>query len=322
MNYFSVKYFSIVLTAVAGVVLFYSSCSKDHQVPPANPYDVVNYNTDTTTEQNPDPYSIAGLHKNIFNVKCNVPAWHDGTFEPDFRSVQSTYSTLVYQPVNKITVNFIDTFKYRVIPYDTANSFLHERVVTTTPDFMPRPEGGPRLTPTQVQQINTWIMNGAKDMSGNIPSAPNNLPFLVNDGNHFFYNALDSLTLIPFYASIVDSNRYMGVPYNPFLVNANANLRIIFWVGDDSTAMVNLLVNQCKLSLLENDFSAAQIVSASYINAGASQFWMVIFPVTWAPGTHVYFRYYLKDTNNPAGVECPRSDLPVYYKLFFSFIVQ
>lgn len=313
------RYSFAAIPVMAGMVLLYSSCSKDDEVP-TNPYSTINYNIDTTTEQNPDPYSITGLHKNIFNTKCNVPGCHDGTFEPDFRSVQSAYSTLVYQKVNKVTVNGIDSFSYRVIPFDTTHSFIHERITTPTPDYMP--SNGIRLNSTQINQINTWIMNGARDMSGNIPSPPNNLPYL-DITNHFFYNAFDSLNLFPFYASVVDTHRYMGVPYNPFLVNANANLKILFWTKDDSTAVANLLVNQCKLSLLENDFSAAQTVTATYINLGApNQGWMVTFPVTWPPGTIVYFRYYFKDTDNPATVEFPRSDHPYYYKSFFSFLVQ
>ena len=309
------------------LVLFYAGCTKektevtpDPDPAPANPYDNVNFDTSTTPEPNPDPYSITGLHKNIFNPKCNVPGCHDGTFEPDFRSVQSAYSTLVYQKVNKITVNNVDSFTYRVIPFDVNNSFIHERITTSTSDYMP--SNGVRLSSAEINQIDTWIANGAKDMNGNVPSAPNNLPYL-DATNHFFYNALDSLTFIPFYASIVDTNRYMGVPYNPFIVNAGANLRIIFWVKDDSTALGNMLVNQCKLSLMENDFSAAQTVVATYYDLGApNQFWMATFPVTWPVGTRVYFRYYFKDTHNPATVEFPRNDLSIYYKSFFSFIVQ
>src|SRR5204862_5960812 len=143
------------------------------------------HDTDTTTTQIPDPYSITGLHKNIFSVRCNVPGCHDGTFEPDFRTIQSTYSTLVYQHVNKVTVNGVDSFYYRVLPFDTTRSFIHERLTTPTSDYMP--SNGNRLSQTQIQQINTWIMNGARDINGNIPNAPNNIPYLVNNSNHFFY---------------------------------------------------------------------------------------------------------------------------------------
>lgn len=318
--YVNRKYFSALALTVSSVLLLFFGCAKEDPAP-HNPYEDVNYNTDTTTHQTPDPYSITGLHKNIFSTRCNVPGCHDGTFEPDFRTIQSTYSTLVYQHVNKVTVNNVDSFYYRVIPFDTTKSFIHERLTTSTPDYMP--SNGNRLSQTEIHQINTWIMNGAKDINGNIPVAPNNLPTLINGNGHFFYNALDSFNIFPFYASVIDTSRYMNIPYNPFMVNANANIRIIFWVQDDSTAVGNLLVNQCKLSLLENDFSAAQTVTASYINLGApNQFWMATFPVTWPIGTQVYFRYYMKDTDNPAIVEFPRTEQPFYYKSFFSFIVQ
>ena len=314
------RYIYPVAVIAAGIALFISACSKEEE-PPENPYGNVNYDTDTTTTQTPDPYSITGLHKNIFSAKCNIPGCHDGTFEPDFRTIQSAYSTLVYQRVNKVTVNGVDTFTFRVIPFDTTNSFIHERITTPTPDYMP--SNGVRLSQTEIQQINTWIMNGAKDINGNIPPVPNYLPLLINDASHFFYNALDSFTIVPYYVSVVDTNRFMDIPYYPFLVNANANLNIIFWVKDDSTAVSNLLINQCKLSLIENDFSAAQSVTAAYVDLGApNQFWMATFPVTWPPGTQVYFRYYVKDTDNPATVEFPRNDLPFYYQSFFSFLVQ
>lgn len=317
-----IKYFSCSVFCFAVATLFFNGCTKEDAAPdnPFGPEVIVN-DPDTTTPQIPDPYSITGLHKNIFSTKCNVPGCHDGTFEPDFRTIQSSYSTLVYQTVNKVTVNGVDTFTYRVIPFDITNSFIHERLTTTTPDYMP--SNGNRLSQTEINQINTWIMNGAKDINGNIATAPNNLPNLINTTNNFFYKAFDSLTFIPFYASVVDTNRFMDVPYYPFLVNANANLSIIFWVEDDSTALGDLLVNQCKLSLIENDFSAAQSVNATFVNLGAPyQFWIAIFPVTWAPGTQVYFRYYVKDTDNPATVEFPRNDMPFYYKSFFSFKVQ
>lgn len=318
----SARNFFLLTILASGLVLFFNACTKEEEAP-ENPFgpEVIVTIPDTTTLQIPDPYSITGLHKNIFSVKCNVPGCHDGTFEPDFRTIQSSYSTLVYQKVNKVTVNSIDTFYYRVIPFDTTNSFIHERITTPTTDYMP--SNGNRLSQTEIQQINTWIMNGAKDINGNIPAAPNNLPSLIADATNFFYNAFDSITFIPFYYQAIDTNRYMGISYYPFLVNANANMRIIFWVQDDSTALGSLLINQCKLSLLENDFSAAQTVTATFINLGAPfQFWMATFPVTWPAGTQVYFRYYVKDTDNPATVEFPRNDLPFYYKSYFSFRVQ
>lgn len=320
MKFSGGKYFSRLITGAFVALFVFYGCKKENSAP-ENPYSGIDYDTDTTTEQIPDPYTITGLHKNIFSVKCNNPGCHDGTFEPDFRTVQSTYSTLVYQKSTKTVLSdSLLFFTYRVIPFDTTYSFLHERLTTTTSEYMPA--SGNRLSQAEINQINTWIMNGAKDMNGNVHPPPNNLPNM-DYTNHLFYNAFDSLNFLPFYASVVDTNRYMGLIQNPFLVNANANLRIIFWVEDDFTPIGNLLVNQCKLSLLENDFSAAQTVQATFYNFGpTSQFWMVTFPVTWPVGTQVYFRYYVKDTDNPATVEFPRNEHPFYYKSFFSFLVQ
>jgi hypothetical protein len=251
-----------------------------------------------------------------------MPGCHDGNFEPDFRTIQSSYSTLVYQRVNKTVLpDSLRFFAYRVIPFDTTYSFLHERVTTVTDQYMP--SSANRLSQTEINQINTWIMNGAKDINGNIPIAPNNLPNLIPDTPYVFFWAFDSLTFVPLYAQIIHTNRYMSIPYYPFVVNANRNMTMFFWLKDDSTAVSDLLLNQCKLSLIENDFSAAQTVNATYFNGGpANQIWMVTFPVTWSVGTQVYFRYYVKDTDNPATVEFPRNDMPFYYKSYFSFLVQ
>jgi len=311
------KYFNIASVCAVVAVLVFNGCTKEvPETDPENPFGppVVHHDTDTTTVQIPDPYSITGLHTNIFSVRCNVPGCHDGTFEPDFRTIQSSYSTLVYQRVNKITVNGVDSFNYRVIPFDTAKSFIHERITTTTPDYMP--SNGNRLNQTQIQQINRWIMEGAKDINGNIPIAPNNLPGLS------YYLAYDSVSAsyIPLASHRVDSIRYQGIGYNPFVVQQGKTITMYFVVSDDSTAAGNLLVNQLKLSLDKNNFSSATVIPAFY--AIIYPVWIAQFNVTWAPGTQVYFRYYVKDTDNPTVVEFPRSEQPFYYKSYYSFIVQ
>src|SRR6188768_2497641 len=101
---------------VAAGLLFIFSCEKEKE--PGNPYDDVNYDTDTTTNPTVDPNSIVGLHQNIFFPRCAKSGCHDGTFEPDYRTVMSTYSTLVYSPVVKPTVDSISFFKLRVKPFD------------------------------------------------------------------------------------------------------------------------------------------------------------------------------------------------------------
>ncbi|MBK5284172.1 MAG: hypothetical protein JJE25_02125 [Bacteroidia bacterium] len=311
------KYFNVAAFCIFCAVLVFNSCTKDMPASdPENPFSlpVVHHDTDTTTVQIPDQYSITGLHTNIFSVRCNVPGCHDGTFEPDFRTIQSTYSTLVYQHVNKVTVNGVDSFYYRVIPFDTTKSFIHERLTTPTTDYMP--SNGNRLSQTQIQQINRWIMQGAKDINGNIPVAPNNLPGLS------YYLAFDSVSAayVPLASHKVDSIRYQGVSYNPFVVQQGKTITMYFIVSDDSTSAGNLLVNELKLSLDKNNFTAATVIPAFY--AVIYPVWIAQFNVTWPIGTQVFFRYYVKDTDNPVVVEFPRNEQPFYYKSYYSFIVQ
>ena len=75
---------------VAVIILLVSSCKKDDA--PENPYDNIDYSNNSGNDTVLDPASIAGLHKNIFVKRCANPGCHDGTFEPDFRTVQSASS--------------------------------------------------------------------------------------------------------------------------------------------------------------------------------------------------------------------------------------
>ena len=59
---------------------------------------------------------------------CANSGCHDGNFEPDFRTVESSYSTLVYQPVVKNNDN--QTYEYRVVPGNSAQSILYARLLS------------------------------------------------------------------------------------------------------------------------------------------------------------------------------------------------
>jgi hypothetical protein len=297
---------------VAGFLLLaiaFNSCKKEDDTVPVNPYDNVVHSTDSVIETDPDPNSILGLHKNIFSVRCAMPGCHDGTFEPDFRTVQSTYSTLVYQPVNRNTVDSINYFSLRVIPFDVSHSLLHERLTTSTSNYMP--SNGNRLSAEDIQHIDTWISNGAKDQNGNVPIAPNLPPFV----NGFL--AADSA----FHR--IDTIRVGGVSYYPIIVHSNQTVLLIPIVTDDSTAVQNLHVNKLKLSPDMDDFSSAVTVNAvATLVAPNTYYWIATFPVAYPSGTTVYFRYYVNDGSHPTDTEFPRTDMPVYYKTYASFYVQ
>ena len=76
-----------------------SSCTKDEK----NPFDDLdNFPPEDTTQiENVDPASFVGLHQNIFKPTCANSGCHDGTFEPDFRTIESSYNTLVLHTIVK-----------------------------------------------------------------------------------------------------------------------------------------------------------------------------------------------------------------------------
>jgi len=293
-----------IIALFAGILFIYS-CEKT----PDNPYEGVNYDTDTTTEATADPNTIVGLHRNIFFPRCAKSGCHDGTFEPDYRTVMSTYSTLVYQPVIKTTVDSLHFFKLRVIPFNADSSLLYERITTNTSDYMP--SNGNRLSASDIDHIRTWINNGAKDENGNVPVAPN-LPPLITG-----IIAVDQNPPYP----RVDSVRLGGLPYNPFIIHPNQNIYIVFVAEDDSTAVPAFTQTQLKLSYDENDFSNSTTVNAIY--NGIAGLWLVpISANNYTPNVNVYFRYYVNDGDHAQPTEFPRDDYPFYYKSYCSFIVQ
>src|ERR1051325_588501 len=226
----------LFLSLIAWVVIH--SCKKDEALPP-NPYDGVDYGT-TTTPPPPDPNSIVGIHNNIFHPRCAKAGCHDGHFEPDFRTVESSYSTLVYHKIKKNSWDSAYTF--RVMPYDTARSALYARLTTCfyadtstgSCDRMPQDIIGVPLQQNYINNIVNWIMGGAKDMFGNVPTYPNTSPKIE------YYYATDSAYQINYG---VTNNRMDSIYYNPFYVPNNKTLKLLFVVSDDSTTVANMQVN-------------------------------------------------------------------------------
>ena len=106
------------------LVIFLFSCQKDA----LNPYDDPSLDPPQSNDTNyfNNPSSFASLQNNIFQPYCNNSGCHDGTFEPDFRTIESSYSTLVYQPVKKDPNN---TYQYRVKPGESDKSVLYARLL-------------------------------------------------------------------------------------------------------------------------------------------------------------------------------------------------
>jgi hypothetical protein len=248
--------------------------------------------------------SIAGLHKNIFEPKCAIPSCHGGTFEPDFRSVESTYFTLVYQPVVKNTID--EKYTYRVVPRDTVRSWLFHRV-TVQDTLIPRmPIYMDALSDEDIGNIKSWIMAGAPDARGVLPVKAN-LPPAV-----YGYNAYDAG-----FNRIDELRASWSTPFP-----APYGQQIHFWVfaDDEETETKNLKVNQMKFSLDPNDFSNAVTSTAVWMNGPVCWGWVVSVNTNQFPqGSTVYMRYYVKDPILNQTIEMPKSTSYSWFKTNFSF---
>ena len=113
-----------------------------------------------------DPTSLAGLHAALFAPTCANSGCHDGTFEPDFRTVYSTYNTLVEQPVIKNDPQ--NSFSLRVAPGDVAASQLVARLtydIDGNSGIMPlalEPDSDyPDRREALIEDVKSWIAAGA-----------------------------------------------------------------------------------------------------------------------------------------------------------------
>jgi hypothetical protein len=293
------------------------SCSKEIEEP-ANPYEAVDYGTKTTPVDTVDPASLVGLHRNLFVTKCAVPGCHDGVFEPDFRTVQSTFSTLVYAPITKN--NATNDFTYRVIPGDTNLSVLYERITNccfvNDDDRMPQDNIGTGLPASDIQHVRQWIMQGAKNADGQAAVRPDLEPFLQ------YYAAVNTTFDVEF---SVANNRVDSLIYNPFFIpTGTSNFYMAILVEDDITPLGSLTFNKLYLSTDRNDFSAAQSFTASFINIpGQDPLWLAnVSTLNLTPGVIYYMRYYVNDGHHAANTEFPKNSSNELYKSYWSFIIQ
>jgi hypothetical protein len=291
-----------------------NSCTKEEDAP-ENPYDNIVHGQDIVVPDTTDPNSIVGLHKNIFSVRCANPGCHDGTFEPDFRTVESSFASLVYQPVNLDSIEgSTHRFTLRVIPHDVANSWIIERLTTTSSDYMP--SNGGHLPQSQIDNVKNWINAGCPDKSGVPAVKPNLQPNVVG------YIALDGL--LPT-SNRLDTNRYLDIPFGPFIAPYNISMTLAFVAKDtadgaDATPDSLFTVKKILFSTDKNDFTNATSINASLYLFGA---WIAFVPTgSWPQGTTVYFRIAVNDGHHPSDAIFPRNESLDYYKTYFSFYVQ
>ena len=315
--------FFICAASLCTLVLLDACTKREHDTsnPPHNPFEDI-HRDDTTSYGIPlDSLTVTYVHKKVFSTRCALPGCHDGHFEPDFRTPQSSFSNLVYADI--IKNNTAAEFKYRVIPFDTTHSVLYERITNccfvTQDDRMPQDNIGVPLPDSSINLIASWIMHGARDMFGNVAHLPNKEPELA------YFIAVDTFQLFPLALPTVQYDTIRagdGQAYNPFYVPINKS---VFYVAvpvtDDSTAPANMLVNKLKISTDENNFTGASQYTGTYYSFGGFQAWVVTVPLGSLPANDTLFmRYYVNDGDHVNNTEFPRTELPFPYKHYWSFI--
>lgn len=309
----------LLITLILAIVALHSSCNEqiiNADLPdlPANPYDSISYNNDGSIIVQVDTQGFFGLYNYVLKTKCGQPACHDGAFEPDFRTPLSSYSTSVYHPVLKQYNQ--GQFDYRVLPYDTAGSWLHERITTNDP-VLGRMPLYDTLAPWQIELINTWILNGAKDIFGNDPSVPNAEP--APFGMVAYLDDVNGMRL--------DTIRSQISEPMPFPQNSVVDI----WYGlyDDLTLPFDFRSADVKFSLEPFNFDQALSkkliiektphMAPSYIGIAPYYLHVKINTAEFEKNRTYYMRLYVQDADHNEISEIPENGVPLYLYLFFSF---
>jgi hypothetical protein len=323
--------FFIALTG--SIFIVPTGCVKDPELP-FNPYDTLTYPTYQIPQISIDSASFLGLHNYVFSKSCNVPGCHDGSFEPDFRTVQSSYNTLVRHGIVK---NYpTNPLEYRVYPGDKTKSMLWKRVSEhNPPNFESMPSSGNQLPQKVLDNIAAWIDNGAKDIYGVNPTQSSLQP-----------SGLGLLAYLPASSNQRIDTVRGGQPYQPFLAPANASIDLYFCYLEETTTgdtiFGNLLtVNQIKFSKNPFDFSNAVAANLTLspltplLSSFAFSFINVGFPLQYThkvtinptslgfqAGDIVYIRTYVKDNDHATATEIPQSSTQAPIILYYSMVLQ
>jgi hypothetical protein len=321
------------ITTVISIMILFTACKKET----VNPYDDDSLNppnsNDTNYFNNASPF--ASLQNNVFQPYCNNAGCHDGTFEPDFRTIESSYSTLVYQPI--IKNNTAESFEYRVKPGEAEKSVLYARmlsdnngvslfdnnsqVMPITADIVYDPNQSHSWHGVKnelITDVKEWIDNGAKDIFGNLPSEPNNQPqmrgciaFLTGENTPLNREQPRGTIYIPSNATSVD-----------------------FWFSiiDDIQNPSELTYNKIKLSTDLFSFTAQteyplEIISPPIVESGyyintVDNFYhkFTLNMNTYETGDVVFIKIYLQDDTNPV-TEIPSNGSAYAIIKHFSFTI-
>ncbi len=199
-----------------------------------------------------DPNTIQGLHANIFKPTCANSGCHDGNFEPDYRTVESSYNTMVGQPI--IKNDEMNPLTARVTPGNAKTSMLVRRMkvdLNGNSGIMPLvTEPGSDWGDKKdeyIKNIETWINNGALNQEGDAPTS-SNYPVQLNG-----------------VAAKVGGNAASRSSfYNPINVSGSS-VELWFSFSDDNLTPDQLSKLSLDLSIKANDFDSSFVQSLTYV---------------------------------------------------------
>lgn len=327
---------NILILLCVGLLVACGDSFTENVIPPDemdtfNPFDTITYPDEMVPDIEVDSTSFLGLHTYIFSRSCNQPACHDGTFEPDFRTVQSAYNTLVLHPPKK---NFASNpLPYRVMPGNPQESMMYRRITEhNPPNFEQMPSSGIPLEDHLIANVKTWIENGAKDIYDRDPMQSSVQP--TSFGLVAFNEAEDR----------IDTNRG-GNNFNPFQVTQQDGV-ITAWFfyldvtpAQDTVYGNTLEYNKIQFSNNPVDFSEAKEFdlekvlfplledSVFSIPLGFNlPFYHKIeidpYSLGFSPGEVIYMRTYVQDSDHDEPTEIPESDSQFALQTYFAFLLM
>ena len=303
----------ILLTGVG--FLFLESCYKDAINEP-NPFEENTVNQDTVSfvPEDIDPNSIAGLYQNIFGPTCANVGCHDGTFEPDFRTIESSYHSMVYQLPIKDNGNLT----YRVDPGNPNQSAIMRRLDGTILPPMPieiEPDSEWWEKEDEfIQNVKNWIENGALDLNGNAPQL-----------NHI------NPTIMGVVAKVSDTliTRLNG--FGPIIIPDSADHVDIYFAFDPINNPDDFSVNEFTLGYGIDEFTPDITMNMEIMDNPIGEYGLygeAIFfthkmtldlsEMTFTDD-HVFFRIRVQDGSGPT-TEIPSDNGLYYIKEYMSFI--
>ena len=275
------------------VLVLLASCKKD------NPFTPV----DDNQKDSLSITNFAGLHQHYLEPRCANPACHDGAFEPDFRTVESAYNTIVYQPVTKNDDSA--SYTYRVVPGSIEDSWLMNRLMTDDDTLGQMPLYGIPLTQKELGYFSDWVLDSARDAFGHVPIRPNRSPevkwYTAYEGNVVYVNRIDTNRINGWSSA-------MQVPYNQ-------DITLLFRLADDLTDVADLSDHKFFYSN-SMDYSNASLLIPTYYSGN---YYTVSIPANTFTQTQQYwFYYHVQDDVN--STDFPNTESKSWWIANFSLI--